>query len=374
MFTVRLLPYLSLSLVAFAAGALCVLLTESSRIGKLSTSASRPAQVAAPAASDAELKQQVSALEAEVSLLTRKLDQLTTRPQEQLQSAPPSAAEHMEAFTALKGIRLGKSPTRDQVAEYVQRIMRVTRSQNSYSGSDPHIEMLAQVGPKHLDVLLANGDESFYVPAAVAIVATEAQKQQVIAALPKFPELITAITKRGWQTDAKPTLIAELRKDLYYLPPKWIEAVAEFRDPETYPLLRRYLVKGLNPGSTYDALCSLNVDLDEWVAEAWRRRQLSANWSVQAMTDDNWSGLEFAAAQHGQPDALARLFEVVRNPKGEDWRLREALAVVARVTEARGSHEQLVAWYESAKQQLLWDPQQRKYTIGPSTRSASPLR
>ncbi|HEX8914244.1 MAG TPA: hypothetical protein VF796_17985, partial [Humisphaera sp.] len=329
-------------------------------VGGLYVHRLKPSAANGPATPDATptesrevvLAKRVAGLEAEVALLDRKLkaaEESATRP---TTSFTPPASDEADAAAraALAGIVLPPNPTRDDVVRYVRRIMRVAGSQNHFASTDPHIDMLARVGPEHLDVLLAEGDDRFYMPRVVAKVAREDQKAQVIAALKRHPDLVSAVRERHWDGDAKQVLVDRLRQsptDISYLnlPPEWIQAVADFRDPETYPLLRRYLASGSNPWWTYQAVSGLDIDLDEWVAHAWMRRRAEVRGlGAFVGLGDRWSDFEKVAVQHGHAEALDRLFNALRDARADRWRRESAREAVTAVTEATGSDAELVAW------------------------------
>ncbi len=67
---------------------------------------------------------------------------------------PMQFQEHGPDLEALGKIKLPENPTKDQVRDYVAKIIAASRDQNTFSDSDPQVAMLQQVGPDNLDVLL----------------------------------------------------------------------------------------------------------------------------------------------------------------------------------------------------------------------------
>jgi hypothetical protein len=329
-------------------------------VGILAVSASLFAQE--PAAGTSPEAQRIERLEAQIRQLTKRVDELESKLSEVQELKDENKAPEIEHFrghganaAALKKITLARNPTREQAADYVDQIIRITSRQNSFSSGDPQVDMLAEAGRSHLDVLLNADDPSgLYVPDAVLLVATGGQKQQVIQAMVKHPNLVRVIGSKGWEKDAKAELIAGLKTEKSYLPDEWIQAVARLNDPATYPLLEQYLAHGLNPSNTYAAIHELEgIDLAEPVAQAWAQ----AKRNPFQMRD---VGMAAVAARYGHADALDWLVDAL---SGQEWDRDRALQAIESVTDATGDREEIKKWFTANKSRLVWDSEMKKFTV-----------
>jgi hypothetical protein len=314
-----------------------------------------------PPASPSPEAQRIERLEAQVRQLTKRIDELQAKlaeVQEQKEENKPSdfgIFPHNGAnAAALKKLTLSKNPTHEQAAEYVSQILRLSSHQNSFSSTDPQIDMLADAGRSHLDVLLeADDSPDMYLSSAVLRVVTSEQKPQVIRAMTKHRYLVKVIESKGWEEDAKAELIAGLENEPSYLPTEWIEAAARLKDPATYPLLRRYLAVGLNPSSTFNAIQGLDgIDLTDAVDEAWARTK---NGPLPFRD----VGMAAIAAGYGHADALNWLVDALA---GQEWDRGRARGAIRSLTDAKGDDDEIKKWFASNKSKLVWDADKKKFT------------
>lgn len=334
-------------------------------------------QPAAPATSREEaLAKQVEVLQTKVKGLEQKVaglqEQLEESRGDAANAGGPGGPEHASGpnRAALAKITLPDKPTREQVTAYVNQILQASNEQRMFSTTDPQVAMLAKVGSEHLDVLLQvePGSCDLYVNGAVERIATEAQKADVIAALPHHKQLVSVVIKRGWQRDAKATLIAGMKSGERYLPTEWVQAVADLQDPDTFPALRRYLISGANGWWTYNAVAGLpGIDLDEWVDKAWAARRTEHGPFSEGDT------FATAAAAHGHVDALGRLFAKLSTAGTLDkWQHDEVRGQVLGLVDATGTDAELVQWYRQNRDRLSWSPKLRKYVTSPASQPAKP--
>jgi hypothetical protein len=322
------------------------------------------------------LAKQVEVLQAKVKGLEQKVAELQEKLEESRRDAPNAGGldlpEHASGpnRVALAKITLPDKPTREQVTAYVNQVLQASNEQRMLSTTDPQVAMLAKVGSEHLDVLLQvePGSGDLYVNGAVERIATDAQKADVIAALPHHKQLVSVVIHRGWQRDAKATLIAGLKSGERYLPTEWVQAVADLQDPETFPALRRYLISGANAWWTYNAVAGLpGIDLDEWVDKAWAARRTEHGPYSDGET------FAAAAAAHGHADALGRLFAKLSTTVNQDkWQHDEARRNVLALVDATGTDAELVQWYRQNRDRLSWDHNLRKYVTSPASQPAKP--
>ena len=199
----------------------------------------------------------------------------------------------------LSQIKLPVNPTKEQIAGYVAGIAEVSLGQTSFSIDDPQIVMLLQVGAGNIDVLLgAPSQLAYYAEQVVSVLAEDEHKQLILDALANHPALIRLVIQKGWLDDARGILIRELQKRPGYLPRLWIEAVASFRDPQTYEDLKAYLVNGANRQWTYHVLSQIpDLNLTQAVGQAWAKAKAGCS-------DLERAAMAKIAQQYGHPDAF----------------------------------------------------------------------
>lgn len=324
----------------------------------------------APDPSAAELARQVEELRAQVRALEERIEKLEGGGAAEVDADAPGLMERGADREALAKIELPANPTREQVAAYVDAIEKATRGQNSFSSRDPQVEMLARVGPEHLDVLVerlgsrrglfgwgGGGDElRFYLIPAIDSLVEERHKPLILEALPRHHQLVEVVVSQGWEEDARDVLIAELRKRPHFLPTEWIDAVATLDDPETYDLLKDYFIRGSNQAHTYQAIRHLpDIDLDKAVRDAWRRASRQRG---------SWERLRMAAiaAEHGHLDALEALVESLDDEVHWGWRESNRDAV-ERLIDFTGTDEEIQRWFRENKARLKFDPPSRMFLL-----------
>ena len=271
---------------------------------------------------------------------------------------------------ALSRIPLAEDPTKEQAREYVRQILALSANQNSWSSTDPQPAFLRRVGPAHVDVLLEMADMTdsisvdCYIRPAVVALAREEHKELILEQLPYRHWLVQVVSAKDWTEDARETLIGELRSGSRGLPEEWIQTVASLRDPETYGDLVKYFIDGENREETYRALQMLPIqNMDKAVADAWQ----------VARGRDRWEAREMAciAVAHGMKDALRYTVSLLAVADPDEWTVRKAREVISRYTDARGSNQELVAWYRDNADRLTWDADRRRFRVEESAPAAT---
>jgi len=257
----------------------------------------------------------------------------------------------------LRGIELPKRPTKRQAQDYVARILRATaRHGNGFGANDPEVNLLTMVGPEHVDVLLepllhrTNLDGDIYLLEALKSLVQDDHKDLILGSLPRAPELVGVVQRRGWTNEAAPILLRILGNrpgGRWYLPQSLIKAVAELRRPESYADLRDYFHHGQNHYDTWKAIRDLpGLDLEPVVERLWlSARELDATTRVDVAA---------VAACYGYSDALGVLFE---DPQ-RWWKARE---VIESVTSFSGPYERAKEWFDEHKDRLSF--QHGKYVV-----------
>ena len=284
-------------------------------------------------------------------------------------------------------LKLPENPTKEQVREYVRPILQAwSRRPDRYSSGEPYYRLLLKVGPENVDVLLEEAgplleaaplpSEGYHYSASdldvhfvefLEQVVTDEHKKMILDLLPDIPQLIDLVRWQGWLPDAKEVLVAKLRAHPDYLPSDWIEAVASFRDPETYEGLKAYFVNvsGRSPTSTYLIRCHTyelihdlpGIDLGDAVAEAWEKAKREGEWEMVAMAQ--------AAIEFGHIDALEYVVNDLISPRSKlrAYETHDIREVVLRHIDFRGTNEEIRSWFQANKERLVFDPATRKFRV-----------
>lgn len=276
-----------------------------------------------------------------------------------------SGAEAQPVGHSITDMKLAERPTKAQVRDYIEAIMVASQRRSAYRIDDPQVEMLCKVGKENVDELMAADDRmgrargSVYLDEAIEKLARPEDKALVLKALASHPRLVTLVVKYQWKAEAHATLLAGL-KDPHErsLPKEWIEAVASFEEPGTYPDLKAYLVRCFNRQQTFEAIKALpGIDLRDTVAESWKNAQ-------RGTPGEQLAGCAMAA-EYGHIDALDALVRILKESEN-DVQLRRAAVLLRRYTNATGDSDELVAWYQANRDNLRFDEQQRKFLPKPA--------
>ena len=150
---------------------------------------------------------------------------------------------------AVQRILLPENPTRDQIKEYVKKIIEASELQTRFSEMDPQVFKLQMLGRENLDLLIdmiPDANSKMYFMAAITFLSTQADKDMIIGRLAGQPALFQLVRKYNWFSDARPALIEGLKKRHRNLSPDWITYIAQLADATTYSDLKWYFVNGSN--------------------------------------------------------------------------------------------------------------------------------
>lgn len=306
---------------------------------------------------DAENERQNSQMLKEIN---SKLDAIDARLKKLEERRPVNIVSGMNNsinFTELEKNTLPENPTREQVVDYIQKIVNASRNQQSFSSIDPQVAMLSRVGNKNLDLLLKYYNSNSYIPFAVQNLVTKDDKEIILKALKENHNLIGVVLRMGWEKDVKDLIMQELKTNHKNLSSQWIEAAVIFNDPKSYPDLIEYLINGSNSNSTYKAIKKLpGIELKEAVTKMWAKKcRLDFLWEK-----DNAA---MVAAGCGHIDALAYLINRVQSPTLEQFIRREIQNTVWQATGQSGSPEELVKWFKENSEKLTFDEKNGKYIV-----------
>lgn len=293
----------------------------------------------------------------ELAKINARLDALAGEPELEPRFVPQKADRKR-----LNMLEFPDPPSREALQRYIEEILFASEGQNSFSDSDVQVGMLARVGEENIDLLLAAtsngmGGSSYHVNCAIKRIATAKSKELILAALPTNHELSDIVLAQGWASEARETLLRYLGEG--YLPESWIECVVSLRDPATYDGLLKHLVAGHNRAQTYENIEGLpGIQLEPSVIKAWARARTGHVWERMGMAG--------VAASYGVADALEALVRGLesREVLGNQYLLERVRTAILEATDMVGmSNADIVAWYDGAKTQLVFDPVARKFTL-----------
>jgi hypothetical protein len=280
----------------------------------------------------------------------------------------------------LSKIKLPDSPTEDQAREYIRKIISATRGQNSFSSEDPQVAMLEKVGPERLGLLLDMHGEggkggmsayetTFYLESAICHLARDSDKELILKTLPDLKFLAKVVVEKGWEKDAKETLVNKLTTSRDSLPSEWIQAVVTLSDPSTYNDLKWYLIHNDNRYQTYELIRDLpGIDIAETVAKIWEKTGYH-DWEER--------GVAKMAVDFGHVDALEFLVNFCieqeeGKSRGMEWDVRDIRRLVLKHLDFRGTNKEIADWIQKNREQLVFDSKTGKYGVGSAARNAGP--
>ena len=259
-------------------------------------------------------------------------------------------------------ISLPENASKAQVRSYIETITILSQRQNAFSSEDPQVGLLRKVGADNLDVLIeASSDETYrsfqagrwYVDLAIPELVRPEDKALILGALSAHPWLADVVLEKGWQGEARDTLIAGLKDARQKnLPPSWVKAVASFKDPSTYSTLKAYLVDGPYKWITFDAIRDLpGIQLADAIEQVWRYAKAKpALERVDAAA---------AVASSGRIEALDALLAALSPDENEN----QSAYWLKKLTPAMGDNAALVAWFYDYRSRIVYDATQKKFVL-----------
>ena len=250
----------------------------------------------------------------------------------------------------LEKIKLPPNATRKQTEKYIDKILSISKTQNTFTSHDIQIEMLKKVDHKFLPLLISritdnNGPINFHTSIAVADLVKETDKKLVIRMLRSCPKLIDSVVKFDWQKDVRNN----------YLPANWSVCAGQLAKPEDYEILIGYFIRTADKKNTYDNIKDLpGIKLDNAVAIMWKANKYDPKY---------WTNKQIAliAVDFGHLDALKAVIEL-RNDKNRYFH-RIVYDKIYSLTGQRGSYAKLKKWFNANKNRLVFDDKARRYVI-----------
>jgi hypothetical protein len=281
-----------------------------------------------------------------------------------LPMSQPYHAQKGPDLRRLKKIKLAKNPTKEQVEEYINKIINTSRGQNRFSPNDPQIAMLSKVGSENIDLLLRYA-QNYYAQTVIPNLATKKDKKKILEALKIYPNLITCIVKNDWGKDAREIIFERLKYNTTgYLHHQWITVAVQLASPKEYAVLEKYFIRGRNPQMTYNALNQLEgFDMKRAVAKAWEYQKRGAQ---------PWQKKQIAAiaAKFGHKDALKYLIRAYRTETNQHW-AGQIRASLYQLTGETFPPKKMAKWYKENEAKLVFDPENEGYIIKGEVRKSS---
>lgn len=262
--------------------------------------------------------------------------------------------------------------TKEQVRQFVGAVLRTAADYGeNFVSTDTYVSVLAAVGEENADVLVHMLPENkqppdvfegwemaadIYIPEALRRMVTSNSKSLIVDTLREKKRLVRIVVDKGWVEDAREVLLHVAREEKPgLLPHEWVRALAQLKEPETYPVLREYLIYHGPRHSVYGSLVGLpDFDLTEAVMAAWE-------WAKVDGTEQEFC---LIAMSHGSLDAL----EVAVSGLGEFnhyYYVAHAPEAIRAHTEADGTPAEIRAWFRKNEDRLEFDETQRVWRIQP---------
>lgn len=261
-------------------------------------------------------------------------------------------------FYILRKIKLRENPTKKQVEEYIKKVLAASKGQKFYGSDDPQIAMLSKVGSDNIDLLIDN-IKNYYVNCAIANVATEKNKKQILEAFKKHHELASCIVKKNWGKDAKETIfkyVKDNNKVTGYRPNIWAAAVVQAASPKEYPLVEDFFANAGNPEMIYNTLMQLDdFNMKKAADKGWAKKK------TQRRTYSK-GNMAIIAAKYGNKDALKYLACNFGKEKNK-YLARDMKNTVYQLTRKNYSAEKMEKWFNANEKNLVFVPDDEEYII-----------
>ena len=283
---------------------------------------------------------------------------------------PMARSEFIRRVEALK-VPAPDAP-RNEVSLYLLEFFRLVDAKGRWDIGEPYVTAIAKFVPNHLDLLVGGLPAMGWysrqlVLDALVQGATESQKRELIAALPREPELAEVLLARDWVAEARPEIYQLLKSDRP-LPLSAMRAVAWFHDAETYPRLIAEFEA--HPSEAADELLhnlGLDAQLEPIIARHWHGAKL-------ATSPNSMFGTSFRITmRHGDPSALERVYRMIVLDEEALRKMREmsaaySLSSLIQMPEIKSNERQnndvVLAWLQKHRpQDFVFSPARRQFVL-----------
>ena len=251
--------------------------------------------------------------------------------------------------------------------------------------NDQNVTELTLIGPQNVDVLIdalstQEGQPfSLEIEFAIGRLASAQNKEIIINAMSKCPDLSQVILDKGWYLDARSMLLKIANGNPRKMPDAVILSIARFKDPSTYPLLNEMVgyspfvlglheqAKEINPG----------INLSQAIEIAWNRKDLSENRDPNG----RWH-LGLLAYEYGISGAIQYVMYMLEesmkpgkivcirpNAYVEEKKIRIAPEswypmVASKIAgKSFNNASELVYWYKANRETIIYDRKSNLYVV-----------
>lgn len=314
-------------------------------------------------AEDEEKKSEQQALREKLNQLERELRE--TRSEFKRKAEEGENNKEKDHLQAIDAITLPENPTREQCVQYMDQLREATKNRRSFSSRDPVVDKLKALPKEHYDLIMTEVTNNsamlrIYANYALRDIDPEIVRDRFVASVSDNPASIGIIVSNGWVNDIRESVIATMRTADGSLSREWFQAAVELDEPELYPKLHEVAINSRYAGEFIEMLKMLpDYDLDQTVNVCWERAK-SGKLSVSKST------IAPFAVERGNVEALgeliARLGSYTSYYYSSSSR-NSRRAIVLRHIDFRGSNTELEAWYKQNKDELVFDPLRKRFTI-----------
>lgn len=305
--------------------------------------------------SSTDIRREMQQLEAQLRAKRQEFQQKTN--EEKQNTEEPEAS-------SVQDIVLPDDPTREQVEAYMAKLREHAEKVRSFSSNDPIVDKIKAVPDEHFDLVV---DEivkrtrmRYFVNYALREVDKELLRHRFIESMQRSDAAIEIIVMNGWTQDIKSQVIERLETADGSLSLAWFQAAVEIGDPSLYPKLHEVTINSRMAGQFINTLNALpDYDLANTVNTCWKRAS-SGKLSISQ------SSLALQAAEFGNVDALGYLISQLRytpsyTSSSISFFNRRLNAL--RFIQFRGTNEEIIEWYESNKERLVFDHFTKQFTL-----------
>ena len=305
-----------------------------------------------------ESRKQLNLLRSEVKtikfLLEKKTKSSLPKPLTLTKNKKIKASANVKALSKLK---LPENPTKQEVADYYNKIYSISKKQNYFSSNDPQIEMIVKAGKKYLPLCFEkaqnNFGASFYFKTAIQQLLTNADKKLVLKHLYQCPFLIKTVRKYGWQKEAAKIIFDKI-KSTQDLPSEWIDAAIDIASPTDFEKLANHMVNASQPYQVYKRIRNLpEIKLDKAAGKLWKQRIYRRPWQQREVA--------LVAANFGYIEALENVIDDLNNKN--QYYAKMSYKELYDLTGQSGKYSTIKKWFEDNKNKLYFDKNNQKYMI-----------
>lgn len=210
---------------------------------------------------------------------------------------------------------LSSKPADEEIRKYIDAVLLTAKGKKSCSSRDFQIELLAQIGPGHLNVILpylkkTDWNVRFYWERAIDRLVLESDKKLVLKNLKECPVLFNTVTRNGWVREAKDAIMDSIKSGKVH----WV-FIPALPGLVTTEADRKIIVEAYVNHPNGSGLFNLiktfpDADPADLANKAWNK------WKEK----NDWTKLAYAihAAEYGNIDALEELVVQVEKKQNRD--------------------------------------------------------